>query len=55
MSWSDPRTWFSSAPAAPAPLAPAPPTTLPYGARRRTRRGRKGSKRVRTGKRSNRA
>ena len=59
MVWSDPRTWFSSAPtppAAPAPMetGPSPPA---FGARRRkTRRGgRKGSKRTRTGKRSNRA
>ena len=54
MSW-DPRTWFSSSPPAatlPPPTAPAP--TAPYGARRRTRRGGRKSKRSRTGKRSNR-
>lgn len=65
MSWTDPTTWFSSKPstpaatgAAPAPLGTYPPATTaagPYGGRRRrTRRGRKGSRRSRIGRKSTR-
>lgn len=56
MSWTDPRTWFSSTPATPEPISELPPPTPAYGARRRkTYRKRKGSKRGRTGRKSNRA
>ena len=56
MVWYNPTTWFSSTPAAPEPVSELPPPTPAYGARRRkTYRKRKGSKRVRTGRRSNRA
>ena len=56
MSWTDPRTWFSSTPATPEPVSELPPATPAYGARRRkTYRKRKGSKRGRTGRKSNRA
>ena len=60
MSWTDPRTWFSSTPATPEPVSQLPPPTPAYGARRRkTYRGRKGSKRyhsnrARTGRKSSR-
>ena len=55
MAWYNPFSWGSSTPDTSAPLPPAAPT-VPFGARRRTLRGgRKGSKRTRTGKRSNRA
>lgn len=61
MSWTDPTTWFSSSPteetrtatAAPLPTASAPG---PYGGRRRkTRRGRKSSRRSRSGRKSTRS
>jgi hypothetical protein len=56
MAWLDPRTWFSSTPVVTPPDPTAPYPAAPYGGRRRkTRRARKGSKRTRTGKRSNRS
>lgn len=56
MVWYNPTTWFSPAPATPPAVSELPPPTPAYGARRRkTYRKRKGSKRVRTGRRSNRA
>ena len=55
MSWTDPRTWFSSAPVVTEPVSELPAPTPSYGARRRkTRRGRKGSKKTRSGKKSSR-
>ena len=53
MAWNDPSTWFSAA--TPPVVDSLPPTTLtPVGARRKTRRGGKKSKRSRTGKKSSR-
>ena len=60
MVWYNPTTWFSSAPATPPVVSELPPPTPAYGARRRkTYRGRKGSKRyqskrARTGRKSSR-
>lgn len=63
MSWLDPRTWFSSTPAATStPLGPGPvgpmdqPPAPAYGGRRRkTRRGRRHSKKSRSGRKSTRS
>lgn len=52
MAW-DPRTWFSSTPDAVNAL-PAPTQPPVAGRRRKTYRKRKGSKRGRTGRKSNR-
>ena len=61
MIWYDPRSWFESTPASTPAVSTLPePTQPPIGARRKTRHGRKGSKRYnskryRTGKKSNRS
>jgi hypothetical protein len=61
MVWYNPLTWYSeTTPSTPAVSTLPGPTESPIGARRRTRHGRKGSKRynskrTRTGKKSNRS
>ena len=62
MVWYNPFTWSSASTTEPEAVSLPPPTTTPQpiGARRRTRHGRKGSKRYnskrhRTGKKSNRS
>ena len=64
MIWYDPRSWFTSTTPTSTPetvsTLPPPTSQPPLGARRRTRHGRKGSKRYhskrhRTGKKSNRS
>jgi hypothetical protein len=61
MVWYNPLTWYSeTTPSTPAVSTLPGPTESPIGARRRTRHGRKGSKRYnskryRTGKKSNRS
>jgi len=62
MVWYNPWTWSSASTTEPEAVTLPPPTTTPQpiGARRRTRHGRKGSKRYhskrhRTGKKSNRS
>jgi hypothetical protein len=63
MVWYNPWTWSSVSTTEPEAVSTLPPPTTtpaPLGARRRTRSGRKGSKRYhskrhRTGKKSNRS
>jgi hypothetical protein len=61
MVWYNPFTWNSeTTPSTPAVSTLPEPTQSPIGARRKTRHGRKGSKRynskrTRTGKKSNRS
>ena len=64
MVWYNPWSWSSASTTEPEAVSTLPPATsttpAPIGARRRTRHGRKGSKRYhskrhRTGKKSNRS